>query len=140
MFKNGYAEKVSMPDPADGSEIISPVWYIPHHGLFHPKKPSKIQVVFDCSAVVKGESLSKHLLQGPDLTNNLPGVLCRFRRKRVRHRSYVVSGQGNGRLQGHAPFPLVGKWRHLETASRIPNDRPSIWCSILKLHPESNCR
>ena len=58
MFKNGYAEKVSMPDPAD-------------HSFFHPKKPSKIQVVFHCSAVFKEESLNKHLLRGPDLTNNL---------------------------------------------------------------------
>ena len=83
MFKNGYAEKVSMPDPADGSKINSRVWYIPHHGVFHPKKPSKIRVVFDCSAVFKEESLNKHLLQGPDLTNNLCGVLCRFRLESV---------------------------------------------------------
>ena len=30
-----------------------------------------------------GESLNKHLLQGPDLTNNLVGVLCRFRKEPV---------------------------------------------------------
>ena len=71
MFKNGYAEKVSTPDPTDGSQINSRVWYIRHHSVFHPKKPSKIQVVFHCSAVFKEESLNKHLLRGPDLTNNL---------------------------------------------------------------------
>lgn len=38
---------------------------------------------FDCSAKFKGESLIKHLLQGPDLTNNLMGVLCRFRKEHV---------------------------------------------------------
>lgn len=25
-------------------------WYIPHHGVYHPKKPDKLHVVFDCSA------------------------------------------------------------------------------------------
>ncbi|XP_042858061.1 uncharacterized protein LOC122244267 [Penaeus japonicus] len=56
------------------------VCYIPHHGVYHPKKPGKIRVIFDCSATYKNESLNKNLLQGPDLTNNLIGVLCRFRK------------------------------------------------------------
>ena len=54
-------------------------WYIPHHGVYHPKK-NKIRVVFDCSARFKGTSLNDHLLSGPDLTNSLVGVLCRFRK------------------------------------------------------------
>ena len=54
-------------------------WYIPHHGVYHPKKPNKIRVVFDCSAEWKGTSLNKQLLSGPDLTNLLIGVLIRFR-------------------------------------------------------------
>ena len=52
-------------------------WYIPHHGVYRPKK-NKIRVVFDCSVKFKGTSLNDHLLSGPDLTNNLIGVLCRF--------------------------------------------------------------
>ncbi|KAI2666545.1 Defensin-like protein 68 [Labeo rohita] len=27
-------------------------WYLPHHGVFHPKKSKRLQVVFDCSASV----------------------------------------------------------------------------------------
>ena len=54
-------------------------WYIPHHGVCHPKK-NKIRVVFDCSVRFKGTSLNDHPLSGPDLTTNLVGVLCRFRR------------------------------------------------------------
>ncbi|XP_015772079.1 PREDICTED: uncharacterized protein LOC107350371 [Acropora digitifera] len=54
-------------------------WYIPHHGVYHSKK-NKIRVVFDCSARFKGTSLNDHLLSGPDLTNSLVGVLCRFRK------------------------------------------------------------
>ena len=82
VLKSGYAEKVppaSSQNPDHGSRL----WYIPHHGVYHPKKPNKIRVVFDCSAEFKGQSLNKHLLQGPDLTNNLTGVLCRFRKEPI---------------------------------------------------------
>ena len=57
-------------------------WYIPHHGVYHPTK-NKIRVVFDCSSEVDGNSLNKNLLQGPDLTNQLIGVLCRFRQEKI---------------------------------------------------------
>ena len=55
-------------------------WYIPHHGVYHPKKPGKIRVVFDCSAKHHGVCLNDLLLQGPDLISSLSGVLCRFRK------------------------------------------------------------
>nr|XP_054604914.1 uncharacterized protein LOC107372912 [Nothobranchius furzeri] len=60
-----------------------PAWYIPHHGIYHPQKPNKIRVVFDCSAKFQNTSLNEHLLSGPDLTNTLVGVLCRFRKGHV---------------------------------------------------------
>ena len=53
-------------------------WYRPHFGLYHPKKKNKIHVVFDAAAESNGVSLNKLLLSGPDLTNNLLGVLLRF--------------------------------------------------------------
>ena len=57
-----------------------PVWYIPHHGVYHPQKPGKICMVFNCSARFKDTSLNDNLLTGPELTNTLVGVLCRFRK------------------------------------------------------------
>lgn len=36
--------------------------------------------MFDCSAKYEGTALNDHLLTGPDLTNGLTGVLCRFRK------------------------------------------------------------
>ena len=80
VIEKGYAERVLSEELSlDNSRI----WYIPHHGVYHPKKPGKIRVVFDASAEFKGESLNKHLLQGPDLTNSLTGMLCRFRKEPV---------------------------------------------------------
>ena len=72
---SGDAEKVLEQELCKG-----PVWYIPHHGVYHPQKPGKIRVVFDCAAKFQQTSLNDHLLTGPDLTNALVGVLCRFRK------------------------------------------------------------
>lgn len=58
-------------------------WYIPHHGIYHPKKPDKLRVVFDCSAKCGGTSINDHLLPGPDMINNLTGVLLRFRQHSI---------------------------------------------------------
>ena len=40
-------------------------------------------MVFDCSSRYLGESLNDHLLQGPDLTNKLIGVLARLRQETI---------------------------------------------------------
>ena len=47
--------------------------------MFHPQKPGKTRVMFDCSAKFEGIYLNDELLQGPDLTNSLTGILTRFR-------------------------------------------------------------
>ncbi len=75
VIKNGYAERVPQHQ-LNGTE--GKIWYIPHHGVYHPKKKT-LRAVFDCGASYKGTSLNSQLLQGPDLTNSLFGVLLRFR-------------------------------------------------------------
>lgn len=84
IIKKGDAETVPRA-PIVSSESGSPsqCWYLPHFGVFHPKKPDKIRVVFDCRAEFKGHSLNRHLLQGPDLNNSLLGILCRFRNEKI---------------------------------------------------------
>ena len=77
IFDKGFAEK------CDSSSENGKTWYLPHHGVYHPKKPNKIRVVFDCSAKYGGVSLNSLLLQGPDLTNQIIGVLTRFREDQV---------------------------------------------------------
>lgn len=72
-INRGVAERVPEEDVSK-----TPAWYIPHHGVYHPQKPEKICVVFDCSARFQETSLNDHLLTGPELTNTLVGVLCRF--------------------------------------------------------------
>ena len=81
VIQKGFAEKVKLGASSSSDTEKRNVWYIPHQGVYHPKKPTKIHIVFDCAA--EGESLNKHLLQGPDLTNTLTGVLKRFRQEHV---------------------------------------------------------
>ena len=46
-------------------------------------KPDKVRVVFDCAAKYDGVSLNSQFLQGPDLINNLVGVLIRVREELI---------------------------------------------------------
>ena len=78
---SGYARQVPCSEQENVKD--SPVWYLPHHPVFHPQKPGKARVVFDCAAKFKGTSLNDQLLQGPDLTNGLLGVIIRFRQEPV---------------------------------------------------------
>lgn len=80
LLDKGYARRV--PDQqlsCNGGNV----WYLPHHNVVHAKKPDKVRVVFDCAAKYHGESLNDKILQGPDLVNDLVGVLCRFRQEAV---------------------------------------------------------
>ena len=77
LLSSGYAEVV--PE----EEIANKSWYIPHHGVYHPRHPEKICIVFDASAKFGGICLNDVLLSGPDMTNSLLGVLLRFRSENV---------------------------------------------------------
>ena len=71
----GYAVRVPK---GEVSRDDGRVWYLPHHPVINPNK-EKPRIVFDCAAEHRGTSLNDQVLQGPDLTNKLVGVLLRFR-------------------------------------------------------------
>lgn len=77
IFTHEHAEKA--PPMPLGQEC----WYLPMFGVYHPKKPSSIRVVFDSSARYGGVSLNDVLMKGPDLSNSLQGILLRFRQNTV---------------------------------------------------------
>ena len=76
LLKIGYAK---------GSDVspAGKTWYIHHHEVYHPSKPSKIRVVFDCSAEFQGRFINKELLSGPDLTNQIMSFLKRFFEEKI---------------------------------------------------------
>ena len=77
MIDKGYASK-SNKEAQEGR-----TWYIPHHGVHHSSKPGNIRLVFDCSAEFKGTLLNKSLMSGPELANQIFGVITRFHEEAV---------------------------------------------------------
>ena len=59
------------------------IWYLPHHPVFNPNKPGKVRRVAKSAAKFNGQSLNSILITGPDLLNNLVGILLRFRENPV---------------------------------------------------------
>ena len=68
---------------ADVKPDSGKLWYLPHYGVKHPSKPGTVRIVFNCSTNHGGASLNHNLLLGPDLTNQLTGILMKFRTEEV---------------------------------------------------------
>ena len=77
MIDNNHAEEA--PTLKSGKEH----WYLPIFGIYHPRKPDSIRLVFDSSAKFENQSLNDVLLKGPDLTNKLLGILLNFRKETI---------------------------------------------------------
>ena len=117
ILKRGDAERV----PDDELEVEN-AWYIPHHGVYHPHKPNKVRVVFDCSARYQGTCLNEHLLQGPDLINSLTGVLCRFRQGPIAFSCDVEKMYHQFRVKPSHRNYLRFLWWDTEDPSKDPVD------------------
>ena len=57
-------------------------WFLPTFAVDQPKK-GKVRLVYDASAKYRGVSLNDKVYSGPDSTNELRGVLHRFREDKV---------------------------------------------------------
>ena len=79
-IKEGYARKMTKEETIITSEKT---WYLPHHPVFHPQKPGKVQLVVVAAAKCKGKSLNKELFNGSDLLHSLVGVLLQFRNNKI---------------------------------------------------------
>ena len=65
----------------EADHLGATTWYLPHFPVTNQSKPGKVRIVFDAAAEYNGTSLNKNLLQGPESTNCLIGVLLRFRQE-----------------------------------------------------------
>lgn len=55
VITKGFVRKVPSDLPSPKTEEV---WYIPHHGVYHARKPNTIRVVFDCGVRFGGISLN----------------------------------------------------------------------------------
>ena len=59
-----------------------PVHYMAHHAVLRPESASTpVRIVFNSSSSYQGHKLNDYWMKGPDLLNNLFGVILRFRER-----------------------------------------------------------
>ncbi|XP_043206456.1 uncharacterized protein LOC122372869 [Amphibalanus amphitrite] len=107
----GHARKLGQDEAAKANPKR---WYLPHHAVFNQNKPGKIRVVFDASAEFHGTSLNEELLTGPDLLQELPAILMRFREKSVAIVGDIDQMFHQVRIQQSDRPALSFLWRDLE--------------------------
>ena len=71
-WQNGYVRELEERELGEAKDERQ--WYVPHH----PQKPEKVRRVCNAAAKYKGEWLNDRLLTGPDLLQNLVGIIFRF--------------------------------------------------------------
>ena len=107
MRESNYAEVVPV-DEIDTDP--GKVWYLMHFAVPHKQK-NKLRVVFDCSLKYQNICLNDTLLQGPDLANNLVGVILRFRQRKIAFsadiQKNVLSGPSIKKGCRFSKIPLV---------------------------------
>ena len=79
-LSSGFVRKLSEEELNKESKTH---WYVPHHPETSPTKPGKVRIVFDAAAECEGTSLNKNLLTGPEVANNLVGVILCFRQGKI---------------------------------------------------------
>ncbi|KAK3739937.1 hypothetical protein QZH41_015978, partial [Actinostola sp. cb2023] len=113
----GYAKKLS---PKEASMPTSKQWFLPHHPVLNANKPGKVRIVMDAAAKHDGVSLNDKLLIGPDLLNNLVGVLLRFREERVGVSADIEAMFHQCSIIAQDQHALRFLWRNLEL-NRAPD-------------------
>lgn len=118
------------------NQDFNELWYIPLHGVYHPRK-GKLRVVFNCGTTYKGTSLNCQLLQGPDLTSSLIGVLVRFRQEPVAIMADIQAMFHQVHVSDkHINFLRFLWWPNGDTAVSpgVLHESTSVWsCIITKL-------
>lgn len=132
-FKTQESEH-SASEQTEKTETKHNIWYICHHGIYHPKKLNKIRVVFDCTAayqrIVKQAPASRPWFD-KQLDWRTMKVSSGISRLYVRHGSHVPPSESEWRAQRFAALSLVGKWRHYKWAPRVEDDCSFIWSNLV---------
>ncbi|KAK3744569.1 hypothetical protein QZH41_003507 [Actinostola sp. cb2023] len=111
--RNGWARRLTNQEL---STVRTPVYYLPHHGVYRPeKKSTPLRVVFDPASPYQGVSLNSLLHKGPCLIGNLLGVLLCFREEPIAFRVTF----------GDKPSPDMASFVMLKMADDNEGENPS---------------
>ena len=68
----------------EAREYSGPVHFISHHEVLRPgSKSTPVRIVFNSSAAFQGHKLNEYWIKGPDLLNDLFGIVLRLRENQV---------------------------------------------------------
>ena len=109
-------EYIRKLDPEEAKSVMERErrFFLPIFAVFHPDKPDKLRRVYDAACQVAGTSLNDLLVPGPNLLNNIVGLVTRFRAGEC-----AVSGDVEG-MFSQVPVPpedqpmLAFLWRDME--------------------------
>ena len=90
-LKDAYSDTIKTDKDSGYIRILEPTelqetrnephWHLPHHPVINPNKPGKVRRVCNAASEFEGHSLNKSLFIGPNLLQNLVGIIFRFREK-----------------------------------------------------------
>ena len=80
MVENGHFKKLT---PEEAAIETDNTWYLPLLAVTSKMKPGKVRLVLDAAAESRGRCLNDYLMRGPDFTNSIPGIICRWREKPI---------------------------------------------------------
>ena len=84
MLEMGEMNFTSKLKEVDVNEYKGPVYYISHHTVLRPDSAStSVRIVFNSSSSYQGHRLNDYWRKGPDMLNDLFGVIPRFRENKV---------------------------------------------------------
>ncbi|KAK3703269.1 hypothetical protein QZH41_001331 [Actinostola sp. cb2023] len=136
VFDRGHAVLVEQDRPSTTEKCedkTGRVWYLPHFGVYHPKKPGKIRVVFDSSAKYQGVSLAKRNIADRTRPNKQPprefssaSATPRRSGSIVRRGTDVPLILRRPEAQKLPSISLVQEQRPQRTDCRIPYGSPSL--------------
>ena len=147
MLDRNVARKLT---PQELQSYEGPIHYIAHHAVLKPEsKSTPCRIVFNSSASFNGHSLNDYHAKGPDVLNDLLGILLRFR-------EYAVAFVGDISKMFHAiRIPPIDQmthrflWRNMES-HRQPDtyimtalnmgDKPSTAMAIITLQETANLK
>ena len=118
MEEMNFARKLTEKEIEDHK---GPVHYIAHHAVHRPDSTSTpVRIVFNSSSAYHGRVLNDYWRKGPDLLNDLFGIILRFREKEVAVTADI------SKMYHRVLIPEEDKhvhrflWRNLET-DRLPD-------------------
>ena len=117
-ISKGHAKKLT---PEESKGMTSKTRYLPHHAVLNPNKPGKVRVVFDAVSKYDRVCLNDKLPTGPDLLNNLVGILMRFRSGKIGIMADVEQMFHQGGVCEEDRDSLRFLWRDLDE-TRLPDE------------------